>query len=71
MNLFLLCYRLFFRALLDRLTTRSMACCQAIWGLFHTMHVNAAKKERRQVNEKFCELKCMEYRDAIKSKETR
>ena len=39
--------------------------------LLHTMHVNAVKKERRQVNKIFFELKSVEYRDAIKSKETR
>ena len=29
-----------------------------------TIHVNAVKKERRQVNNKFCELESVQYRDA-------
>ena len=35
------------------------------------MHWCASKKRGRQVNKKFCELKSVEYRDDIKSRETR
>ena len=39
--------------------------------ILHTMHVNTVKKERRQVNKNSSNKKSVEYRDAIKSKETR